>query len=429
MNFKRILTVALIAAMLLVSALQPAEAAKRRHRAYTPPANRYAHILIEASTGYVISASNPDKHLYPASLTKMMTLYLAFEAMKDGKLDKNQYIRVSRHASRQEPSSLGLSEGDTIRVENVILGIATKSANDCAVTLAEAIGGGSESRFAQMMTAKARKLGMYNTNFVNASGLHNKSQYSSARDMAILAQALIRDYPRQYHYFSTESFTYGDNTYINHNHLMSMYRGMDGLKTGYVYASGFNLAASAVRNGTRLIGVVFGGRTAKSRNVAMAHLLDQGFASTNQSRAQALAAASPDKRLMPSAPISPTLLASAAPAVTVSAPDDGRDDDDMDQGDADAVGDVKAASVAPGAGGNWAVQIGTFASRDAGQKAIDAARKTLRGQEGAKSNALITPLMTNRGLIFHAKLTGLARGAATKACGTLKGNCLVMAAD
>lgn len=241
-----------------------------------PQPDRYGSIVIDAQSGYVLSEKNPDKKLYPASLTKMMTLYLTFEAIEKGTLTKYQRIPVSANAQYQPPSKLGLEAGYSIRVEDGILALVTRSANDAAVVLGEAVGG-SQSRFARLMTFKAQQLGMRNTRFANASGLHDPEQYSSPRDMAILSQALMRDFPRYYRYFSTPSFTYNGLTSLNHNKLMATYPGMDGLKTGYVYASGYNLAASAVQGNKRLIGVVFGGRTSASRNSTMRELLDAGF--------------------------------------------------------------------------------------------------------------------------------------------------------
>lgn len=241
-----------------------------------PQPDRYGSIVIDAQSGYVLSEKNPDKKLFPASLTKMMTLYLTFEAIEKGTLTKYQRVPVSANAQYQPPSKLGLEAGYSIRVEDGILALVTRSANDAAVVLGEALGG-SESRFARLMTFKAQQLGMRNTRFANASGLHDPEQYSSPRDMAILAQALMRDFPRYYRYFSTPSFTYNGITSLNHNKLMATYPGMDGLKTGYVYASGYNLTASAVQGNKRLIGVVFGGRTSASRNSTMRDLLDAGF--------------------------------------------------------------------------------------------------------------------------------------------------------
>ena len=428
LSLQRFLTVVMVMSLtILALGASPAEAAYKRRHIYRQPPERFAEIVIEASTGYVISEKNADKRLYPASLTKMMTLYLTFEALSRGTLNKYQYITVSRRASSQEPSSLGLQAGDTLRVEDAILGIATKSANDCAVSLAEAIGG-SEERFARAMVIKARQLGMNNTNFVNASGLHNRAQFSTARDMAALSRALIRDYPGYYRYFSTSAFTYGDNTYLNHNKLMGSYQGMDGLKTGYVYASGFNLAASAVRSGTRLIGVIFGGRTARSRNVAMGKLLDQSFARISNVRVASLAEKQQDKSSVPAR--RPALLQSladlSADASSAQAAQADSTGAVIDQGDTDINEDGKTPPQTASSG-KWAIQVGTFSSRDASVQALKTAKKTLHGAFNGVDR--ITPLMTNRGMIYHAKLSGLVRNDAKQACRILKGNCLVLTVE
>jgi D-alanyl-D-alanine carboxypeptidase len=447
LNLQGFLTILAVAALVLALGINPAEAARKKKHTYQPQPDRFAAIVIDASTGYVISEKNPDERLFPASLTKMMTLYLAFEAMSQGTLNKNQYIPVSRRAAAQEPSSLGLKPGDTIRVEDVILGIATKSANDCAVALAEAVGG-SEDRFARAMTIKARQLGMNNTHFVNASGLHNRSQFSSARDMAALSQALIRDYPRYYRYFSTASFNYEGNTYFNHNKLMSSYQGMDGLKTGYVYASGFNLASSAVRDGTRLIGVVFGGKTARVRNQIMKKLLDNSFARISNIRVASLGETGENKTLPVRRP------AALQKAMEVSVDNIGAGGAApfnaanliMDQGDAGINEDGKTARIihgkppvnnndmplqtsagSPQTKGNWAIQIGTFSSRDAGIHALKIAKTSLQGVVNGVD--AIAPLMTNRGMIYRAKLLGLARNDAAQACRILKGGCLILAVE
>lgn len=237
---------------------------------------KYASIVIDADTGQVLSQSNADKILHPASLTKMMTLLMLFDSMQARKVGLNDKISISSHAASMQPSKLGLPVGSTIRVEDAIKALVTKSANDISVAVAEFIGG-SEENFARMMTMRAQQLGMTRTRFVNASGLHDPRQVSSARDMARLSLVLVKQYPTYYSYFSIKNFTYRGKSHHNHNRLMSEYKGMDGLKTGFVNASGFNLAASAKRNGRRLVGVVFGGRTWKSRNDHMAVLLDRGF--------------------------------------------------------------------------------------------------------------------------------------------------------
>lgn len=251
--------------------------AKSKKKSSSNANNRYAGLVMDAETGAILYQSNPDKVLYPASLTKMMTLLMTFDALENGRLSLNQRIRISNHAASMSPSKLGLKPGSSIRVEDAILALVTKSANDIAAALAEAIGG-SESRFGQMMTQRARGIGMTRSRFYNASGLPNPGQVSTARDMAILARYIITHYPRYYRYFGTRSFTYGGVKHRNHNRLMETYQGMDGFKTGYINASGFNLVASAKRGNVRLIGVVFGGRTTVSRNNHMAELLDNGFA-------------------------------------------------------------------------------------------------------------------------------------------------------
>ncbi|MFA5593104.1 MAG: D-alanyl-D-alanine carboxypeptidase family protein [Micavibrio sp.] len=247
------------------------------------PNNKYASIVIDADTGLVISERHADKSLHPASLTKVMTLLLMFEALESGQVRLNDKIRISQRAASQQPSKIGLSAGSTIRVEDAILSLVTKSANDISVAIAEHLGG-TEDRFALRMTRRARDIGMRKTTFKNAHGLHHPQQVSSARDMATLARYVITRYPNYYRYFSTKQFTYRGVTYTNHNRLMNSYPGMDGFKTGFINASGFNLIASARKNGRRVIGVVFGGRTWKTRNDHMAEILNAGFSKIGQTR-------------------------------------------------------------------------------------------------------------------------------------------------
>ena len=236
-----------------------------------------ASIVIQYDTGKVLHAVDPDTRLYPASLTKMMTLYLAFEALRRGHLRLDDKLRVSRHAAGMPPSKLGLEEGGAIMVKDAILALITKSANDAAVVMAEALGG-TEHQFAQWMTRKAHALGMNRTSFHNASGLPNSLQLSTARDMATLARALIRDFPEYYRLFATGEFNFRGRKHKNHNRLLKSYRGADGIKTGYIRASGFNLATSAVRSGSRLIAVVLGRKSPRSRNGHAARILDRAFA-------------------------------------------------------------------------------------------------------------------------------------------------------
>lgn len=258
--------------MMFMTVLPSTAEAKKR-----PAGNPlYASIVVDSDTGVILHQANPDKKLHPASLTKVMTLLLLFDAMDAGKIRSNDFIKISRHAASASPSKLDLPAGSSIRVKDAILALVTKSANDIAIAVAEHVGG-SEANFAKMMTARAHTLGMNNTIFRNASGLHNPGQVSTARDMAIMARYVINRYPDYYRFFSTKNFTYQGRTYANHNHLMKSYKGMDGMKTGFINPSGFNLVASAVRGNQRLIGVVFGGRSARSRDAHMKDLLDQAF--------------------------------------------------------------------------------------------------------------------------------------------------------
>jgi D-alanyl-D-alanine carboxypeptidase len=233
-------------------------------------------IVVDAASGKILYESNADARAYPASLTKMMTLYLTFEALGRGKLRRDASLPISRHAAGMSETNIDLRPGDTLTVDQAIRAVVVRSANDAAVVLAEALAS-SESRFAEIMTGKARALGMTNTTFRNASGLPDNRQRTTARDLAILAQALVRDYAKYYGYFSVTKFPYRGRTYVTHNRFMQRYKGADGLKTGYIRASGFNLAGSAVREGRRLIAIVLGGKSAGSRDAEMMRLLDKGF--------------------------------------------------------------------------------------------------------------------------------------------------------
>ncbi len=238
--------------------------------------DRYSSIVIDAASGAVLSAVNADEPRYPASLTKMMTLYMVFEALRDRRLGLGSAVPVSAHAAAMSPSKLGLIPGTRITVEQAILGLVTKSANDAAAALGELLGG-DEERFAQMMTLRARALGMAHSTFRNASGLPDPEQLTTARDLAILARHLVQDFPEEYRYFSTPSFTFRGRMVLNHDHMLQSYPGADGIKTGYIEASGFNLVTSAVRSDVRLIGVVLGAARPGERDVHMAALLDAGF--------------------------------------------------------------------------------------------------------------------------------------------------------
>jgi D-alanyl-D-alanine carboxypeptidase len=238
--------------------------------------DRYASIVVDAASGTILSAANADEYRFPASLTKMMTIYLLFESLRDHRIALTDQVPVSPWASSMPPTKLGLMPGFDITVEQALLGLVTKSANDAAAALGELMGG-DEERFAQMMTLRARALGMSHTTFRNASGLPDWEQVTTARDMAILARHLIQDFPQYYHYFSTPAFQFHGRTVMSHQHMLQTYPGADGLKTGYTEAAGYNVVTSALRGDTRLIGVVMGAASGGERDLHMASLLDQGF--------------------------------------------------------------------------------------------------------------------------------------------------------
>lgn len=238
--------------------------------------SRYAAIVVDAGTGEVLFARHADSRRYPASVTKVMTLYLAFEALEKGQVTLDDVITVSPLAASQPPSKLGLAAGQTIRLDDAMRATAVRSANDMAMSIAEHVGG-SQARFAAMATLKAEELGMTQTRYVNPNGLPDSRQLTSARDLAILARAVMRDYPQYYSYFGLHDWSYQGRAYRNTNGLLLGGNGYDGIKTGFTNASGYNLAASAVRDGKRIITIVLGGRSSLTRNTHVAQLMDTGF--------------------------------------------------------------------------------------------------------------------------------------------------------
>jgi D-alanyl-D-alanine carboxypeptidase len=246
---------------------------RHRHAHATGTASHIAAIVVDGNSGRVLYARNENELRFPASITKVMTLYLLFEQLEKGRLRLDSEIRVSSYAAAQKPTKLGLRPGQTIAVEDAIKAIVTRSANDMAVAIAEAIGE-DEASFAQLMTLKAHSLGMNDTHFANASGLPNAGQVTTAHDLAILGRAIQERFPRYYHYFSTHAFYYAGATIVNHNHLLDRVEGMDGIKTGYTRASGFNLLTSVKRDGHYIVAVVLGGSSAGARDKIMADLIE-----------------------------------------------------------------------------------------------------------------------------------------------------------
>ncbi len=376
---------------------------------------RYASIVVDFESGLVLHETNADTRNYPASLTKMMTLYLAFEALRRGEIKIDQMLDVSARAAGMPSSKLGLRKGEKISVKDAILAMVTKSANDAAVVVAEALAD-KEYKFARRMTSKARELGMSNTTFRNASGLPNRGQFSTARDMATLARALIRGYPDYYELFSTPQFTYRGQSYNNHNRLLRYYEGTDGIKTGYIRASGFNLVASAVRDGRRLVAVVFGGKSPRSRDRHVTGLMDTAFAQLANTGIAKIPAPPAAKPVLAVADVSPapTDAAAAEPA-------------DIGEGDiADAGATDNDAPVLA-----WGVQVGAFYQPESAQRA--ALTATSRAPELlGDARVLITDIKGQKRRIYRARLIGLSESGARDACDRLKAvkvDCLVVQVD
>lgn len=434
--------------------------------------SKYAAIVVDYASGEVLHSRRADVSLYPASLTKMMTLMLLFDAMERGELKAENKLPVSRHAADMPASKLGLRAGSTISVDRAIQALTVRSANDVAVVIAEALGG-DERRFAELMTEKARSIGMRNTVFKNASGLPNRAQKSTARDMALLAHRLIRHYSQYYHYFSQRSFAFGGRTYRSHNHLNASYRGMDGLKTGYTSASGFNLASSAVRDGRRVVVVVFGGRSARSRDAEVVRLMDLGFERLRERTAAPIIAAVPTAKpgslavatiaateATVAPPVPEEIVPEARPEIEVASAAPGSVLDALPDADREAIlaviaeaplpavsprtpigegaessapieavpaGFVVGAAKAPAAG-VYAVQVGAFHDPDLARRAAHHATDLLP-QILLHGDIDISPLDGRRKLVYRARLAGFPREVADRACDLLKAkrqDCLVV---
>lgn len=331
---------------------------------------RYAAFVVDQNTGVVLHSRRSEAQRYPASLTKMMTLYMLFEAIEIGEIGLNDQIRVSANAASAPPSGLGLRAGDTLRVEDAILALVVKSANDVAVAVGERIGGG-ERAFADEMTERARALGLERTTFRNASGLPNSRQTTTAQDMARLAIALHRDFPQYFDYFDRTEFTYRGRTYRNHNSLVGRVEGVDGLKTGYIRASGFNVVVSAERGSNRLIAVIMGGPTAAARDAHAEELLEAAFNTLEQRQDSRLFAGLTIPRLNPVreqaiiarefaalGAAAPTEMGSAqpAPALRVVL----ADEDEM----ASPLPALNDAPAVPAANAIWSIQVGAYRTAD-----------------------------------------------------------------
>lgn len=415
--------------------------------------SKYAGIVVDAKTGKTLYAHDADELRYPASLTKMMTLYLTFEALDRGKIKLNSRVKFSANAAKEPPTKLGVKVGGSITVEQVIYSLVTKSANDASTAIAEHLGG-SESKFASMMTAKARSLGMSRTTFRNAHGLPNSAQTTTARDMATLGIALREHFPRQYKYFSTRSFTFGKTRMGNHNRLLGVVRGVDGIKTGYTRASGFNLVSSVVDRDRSIVAVVMGGRTGASRNAQMKDLIARYLSKastrgggnliargamanmavdvaslelpnvgpvpvqrheTNPRLAMAYAAPTPEpvvgrEALVSSLIAQKVAIPTPAPAVVPPMP--------IELASNEAVDPVTTASTTSMSG--WMIQIGAMPDRNAAIELLSRAQNA-GGQALSGTEPFTMAYAKGNERLYRARFGGFdGQSAATRACSTLK---------
>ena len=339
---------------------------------------KYASLVIDSKTGELLHAVNENTRNYPASLTKLMTLYLLFEAIEQKKLRFSSRLSVSRKAANQPASRLGLKPGQPIKVNDAIMAIIIKSANDVATVIAESIGG-NERRFALLMTAKARKLGMSRTTFRNASGLPHRGQMSTAKDMAVLTRAIITHFPKYYHLFSRQAFTFQGRTYRTHNKVLKTFRGAEGMKTGYIRASGYNLVTTAKRNGKRIIGVVFGSNTSRARNHHMKQLLTRAFKAKKSTKSRV---------------IYKTKIKKMKPG--------------------------KKNALAPHKNRIWGVQVGAFYNRkpalNLAKKISNKYSKVLKG-----GYVRVMPLRKSRNrILYRARIIGIGKRNAYRTCRVLK---------
>lgn len=447
----------LAAAFLLVAALLPADAnaqstpvkraaptkAKAKAKAVRPAAasswvanpavdGRDAYIILDATSGRELSSDQPDQLRHPASLTKLMTIYLTFSALDSGRLSLGDGLAVSLNALNAPPTKMGLPPGGTVSVRDATMALVTRSANDAAVVLAEALGG-DEATFAQMMTSKARQLGMSQTVFRNASGLPDREQVTTARDMARLGYALMRDFPHYYPVFSVQSWPYRGRTLENHNRMLGTYDGADGLKTGYTRASGFNLVMSAVRDNRRLIGVVMGGDSAGQRDRIMAVLMDQGFATASTMRlspwtsmrkpasARYTSANFDPSLVLPES--TPRLVAKTQPFAgftAAAAPPPAATQRAEQRVAGLAVPPPAEGSAAPNGPsiGSWVIQVGSFNDAQAAQLALERASSALADMRSL--TATVDEVQMASKTFHRARLTNLSQTQAVDGCKRLE---------
>jgi D-alanyl-D-alanine carboxypeptidase len=422
-----------------------ADAARKKHhrarhyRAPEPYVEKGAAIVVDANSGKVLYERMSTEKRYPASLTKMMTLYLLFEQLEKGNISLSSKITASAYAASQDPTRLGLEAGSELTVEEAIKAIIVRSANDVAVAVAERLGG-SEYQFATRMTAKARELGMTNTNFVNASGLPDENQRTTAFDLMLLSRRVIADYPEFYPYFHLQSFVWNGRSYEGHNNLMKFFDGADGLKTGYTRMSGFNLASSATRGGTRLISVVMGGRTARERDAQTAQLLETEFSKLGLGKPaptiMAMSPLVPDEEEAaaaaeePATETQPTTQQAAAaggkpgaasPPVIASMTGT---TSEIGQGDTSE----QAKPVQPASDGKWGIQVGAHSSRENADNQLRSVKTQMRDLLKSATSAIV-PLDINGNTFYRVRFGAFTPKNAEALCDQIQKrgvSCLVV---
>jgi D-alanyl-D-alanine carboxypeptidase len=387
-----------------------------------------AAIVVDMNSGTILHAQAADELRHPASLTKMMTLYVLFGYLRAGNITLESDLAVTPFAASQAPTKLGLKPGTTIKVSDAIKALVTQSANDAAVVVAENLAG-TEDNFARLMTDTARRIGMKNTTFLNASGLPNDDQVTTARDMATLAAHLIHDYPDYYAVFETRYFTYAGRKYRNHNKLLFDYKGTDGIKTGYTRASGFNLTASVHRGNKHLIGVVLGGRTGSQRDAAMQALLDTNFAAASETKPSpvqltaSLVGAPPPA--LPAVKKPDLALAAATPAPSSAASAEG------DIAEPGLPLKVSLSSAKVRYAGDYHVQVGAFMSEADAENLLGMVQQ--RAVDLLGGHLPFTTSFTKGGQEWYrARFAGFSKDAAQSTCAELKKrslDCAVMRAE
>ena len=447
------LFISILTMLAIVLTASTADAARKKkkkrvvHRAPVVYVEKFAAIVVDASSGRVLYEKMSSEKRYPASLTKMMTLYLLFEQIDKGNLSLSTQMTASAYACTQDPTKLGLQPGDTLTVEDAIKALVIRSANDVAVVVAEHLAG-TEYQFAQRMTAKARDLGMLSTNFVNASGLPDENQRSTAFDMMLLSRRLIADHNEFYPYFRLQSFVWGGRSYEGHNNLLKFFDGADGLKTGYTRMSGFNLASSATRQDKRLISVVMGGRSARERDTMTAQLLETEFTKLGLGRpAPVIMAMSPlvlDDDEATTAEADEPATETQPPAVEPAGTPPATADDKISQstkaagmvasapatpkeyGQGDSADAGKAVAPAPGA--KWGIQVGAHAVKENADNQLRSVKERMRDLLGGAEGAIV-PLTVHGNTFYRVRFGAFTPKKAETLCDKIQQrgvSCLVV---